>query len=202
MNKKIAQVISIILILIICLHTLSGCYDAESVEALAYAVAIGIDKGENDKIKLSLQIAIPNSTSGQEGSSQSEESSLNSVDCSSIDAGIALINTYISEKINLSHCKAIVISEEIAYEGISEYLYTLVNNLELRPDCNIIISKCKAYDYLDNSDQSLEKLSAKYYEFTFNSSEYTGYTQNITLSNFYSTILSTTSHAYAILRRN
>ena len=199
MNKKI---VSVILILIICLSTLSGCYDAESIETLAYAVAIGIDKGENDRIKLSLQIALPNSSPGQEGSSQSEESSINSVDCSSIDAGIALINTYISEKINLSHCKAIVISEEIAYEGISEYLYTLVSNLELRPDCNVIVSKCKASDYLHNSDQSLEKLSARYYEFTFNSSEYTGYTQNITLSDFYSTILSTTSHAYAILRRN
>ena len=199
MNKKI---VSILLIVIISLSTLSGCYDAESIETLAYAVAIGIDKGDHDRIKLSLQIALPNSSPGQEGSSQSEESSINSVDCSSIDSGLALINTYISEKIDLSHCKAVVISEEIASEGISEYLYTLVTNLELRPDCNVIVSKCNASDYLENSGQSLEKLSARYYEFTFNSSEYTGYTQNVTLSDFYSTILSTTSHAYAILRRN
>ena len=195
------KIISIVLIVLLCLSTLSGCYDAESIETLAYVVALGIDKGENDKIKLSLQIAIPNSSSGQEGSSQSEESSLNSVDCSSIESGIALINTYISEKINLSHCKAIVISEEIAYEGISEYLYTLINNVELRPDCNIIISKCNAYDYLDNSDQSLEKVSARYYELIFNSSEYAGFTQNITLSDFYFNILSSTSQPYAILRK-
>ena len=74
--------------------------------------------------------------------------------------------------------------------------------MELRPDCNIIISKCDAYDYLDNSDQTLEKVSARYYELTFTSSEYTGYTQNITLSDFYFNILSTTTQTYAILRRS
>ena len=198
MNKKI---ICNVLILILLLSTLSGCYDAESIETLAYAVALGIDKGENDKIKLTLQIAIPNSSSGQGGSSQSEESSLNSVECSSIESGIALINSYISEKIDLSHCKAIIFSEEIAYEGVSEYLFTLVNDVELRPDCNVIISKCDAYDYLDNSDQKLEKVSARYYELTFTSSEYTGYTQNIILSDFYFNMLSTTSQSYAILRK-
>ena len=132
-------------------------------------------------------------------SSQSQESTVSSVDCSSIDAAISLINSYISKKINLSHCKAIVISEELAYEGISEYLYTLVNNLEVRPDCNVIISKCKASDYLKNSKPTLESVSARYYEFTLNSSEYTGFTENVTLANFYSDMLSTTTQAHAIL---
>lgn len=133
------------------------------------------------------------------GSTQSKKSTVSTVDCSSIDSGISLINSYISKKVNLSHCKAIVISEEIAYEGISEYISTLANNIELRPDCNIIISRCNASDYLDNSEPTLESVSARYYEFTLNSSEYTGYTENITLSDFYSDMLSTTAQAHAIL---
>ena len=48
----------IILLLFFCLFFLSGCYNAEGLETLAYAVAIGIDKGENDKIRLSLQFAV------------------------------------------------------------------------------------------------------------------------------------------------
>ena len=144
------KIIAILLIIIFCLFTLSGCYDAEGLEALAYAVAIGIDKGENDKIRISLQLAILSNSSGGSGgsSSQSQESTVTTVDCASIDSGIALVNSYISKKVNLSHCKAIVISEELAYEGISEYIYTLVNNLELRPNCNIIISRCKASELL------------------------------------------------------
>ena len=132
-------------------------------------------------------------------SSQSKESTVTTVDCSSIDNGIGLVNSYISKKVNLSHCKAIVISEELAYEGISEYIYTLVNNLEIRPNCNIIISRCKASDYLENSQPTLESVSARYYEFTLNSSEYTGFTENVTLSDFYSDMLRTTSQAHAIL---
>ena len=99
----------------------------------------------------------------------------------------------------MSHCKAIIISEELAYEGISQYIYTLANNIEVRPDCNIVISRCNAEDYLKNSAPTLESVSARYYEFILNSSEYTGYTENISLSDFYSNLLSTTTEAHAIL---
>ena len=46
------------IIIIFCMFTLTGCYNAEGLETLAYAVAIGIDKGENDKIRLSIQFAV------------------------------------------------------------------------------------------------------------------------------------------------
>lgn len=133
------------------------------------------------------------------GSGQSQKSEITTVDSASINSGIALINSYISKKVNLSHCKAIIISEELAYEGLSEYVYTLVNNIEIRPDCNIIISRCNAEDYLKNSTPTLESVSARYYEFILNSSEYTGYTENISLSDFYSDLLSTTTEAHSIL---
>lgn len=156
----------IIIIIILCISTLTGCYSAQGIETLAYAVAIGIDKGEHDKIRLSLQFALLSNNSGESsGSSQSQKSTITTVDCASIDSGIALINSYISKKVNLSHCKAIVISEDLAYEGISELTYNLVNNIQIRPDCNVIISKCNAKDYLDNSTPTLESVSARYYEF-------------------------------------
>lgn len=136
------------------------------------------------------------------GSSQSQESTITTVDCASIDSGLALINSYISKKINLSHCKAIIISEEIAKSSLAEYIYTLVNNIEVRPDCNVIITRCNAEEYLNNSTPTLESVSARYYEFILNSSEYTGYTENVSLSDFYSAMLSTTTEAHAILRRD
>ncbi len=133
------------------------------------------------------------------GSSQSQKSTITTVDCASIDSGLALINSYISKKVNLSHCKAIIISEELAYNGISEYIYNLTNNIEIRPDCNVIISRCNAEDFLKNSTPTLETVSARYYEFILNSSEYTGYTENVSLSDFYSAMISTTTEAHGIL---
>lgn len=197
---QIKQFIALFIIIILCFISLTGCYSAQGLETLAYAVAIGIDKGDNDKLKLSFQFAIlGDSSSSGGGSSQSQESTVTSVDCSSIDSGINLVDNYISKKVNLSHCKAIIISEELAYEGVSEYIFTLVNDLEMRPDCNIIISRCSAYDYLGNSKPTLESVSARYYELTLNSSEYTGFTEDVTLADFYSNMLSTTTQPHAIL---
>ena len=52
------KIFIIVLLLIFCMFTLTGCYNAQGLETLAYAVAIGIDKGENDKIRISLQFAV------------------------------------------------------------------------------------------------------------------------------------------------
>ncbi len=82
------KVIAILLILLFCLFTLSGCYNQQGLEGLAYAVAIGIDKGESDKIRVSLQLAILSNSSGGSGgsSSQSQESTVTTVDCASVDS--------------------------------------------------------------------------------------------------------------------
>lgn len=198
MKKKI---VCLLLILTLSCFSLTGCYSTRGLETLAYAVAIGIDKGDgNNKLKVTLQLAVLSDSSSDGGSStQSQQTTITSVDCSSIDTGISLINSYISKKVNLSHCKAIVFSEEFAYGGLSEEIFTFVNNLEVRPDCNIIISRCKALDYLENVDPTLESVSARYYELILNSSEYTAYSQNITLKDFYNSLLNSHSSPCAIL---
>ena len=127
------KILCLILIITLSIFSLSGCYDAIQIETLAYAVAIGFDEGSENVLNLSLQIAL-NTSSNSEGnaSSQSSDSTVISVECSSIQSGINLINSYISKQINLSHCKVIVISEILAYKGISEYLYTLIIGLYKR----------------------------------------------------------------------
>ena len=64
----------ILVMLIICIFTLSGCYNSEGLEALAYVVALGIDKGENNKLRLTLQIATTNSDSGSGGGGSRKQS--------------------------------------------------------------------------------------------------------------------------------
>jgi len=48
----------IIVILIVFVLPLCGCYDARGIETLAYVVALGIDKGTTNTYKLTLQIAL------------------------------------------------------------------------------------------------------------------------------------------------
>lgn len=177
--------VCLLLILVLSLFCLSGCYDARGVESFAYAVAIGLDKGENNILKLSMQFASTGSSGESGSSSQYSDTTITTVECSSLDSGINLVNSYMNKKVNLSHCKIVVISEELSKEGVSDYISTFENNTQIRPDCNIIVSRCKAEDFLNSSSPGLETLSARYYELILSSSEYTGYTDNMTLYSFF-----------------
>lgn len=190
----------LLILLIVCMFLLSGCNNANGIETKAYVIALGVDSGETNTFKISFQIAVlNNSGSGSSSSSPDQSSSIISVDCATLDSGISLVNSYISKKVNLSHCKAIILSEELAYNGISDIVYSFVNNIEIRPDCNVIISRSDAYDMLKNSKPIFESNVANYYELILNSSEYTGYIADLDLSNFHADLLSTTSEACAIL---
>jgi len=189
----------LIVMLVLCCILLTGCTTATSVETKAYVIALGIDSGESNTFKISFQVAVLSNPSSNGSSDKSNSSTIISVDCTTLDSGISLLNSYISKKVNLSHCKVVILSEELAVNGVSDIVYSLINNIEIRPDCNIIISRANAYDMLKNSKPIFESNYANYYELILNSSEYTGYVADLTLSNFYSDLLSTTSEACAIL---
>lgn len=160
--------------------------------------------GEKNNLKVSFQIAVPSKTasfnSSSGNSSDSPDTVIDTIDCPSVEYAINLANGYISKKINLSHCKVIVISEKIASYGISDIIYTLINHSEIRPNSNVIISRSSAYDFLANSKSSLENITAKYYEIITTSSKTTGFTSDISLSDVASGISDTLGEASAILR--
>ena len=202
MNAKllIKRFLLIICVLVIILTSLSGCYDARGIEDLAYVTALGIDITDNDMLLLTFQISIPESSSNSgSGSSQSSKSQTTSVQCTSINSGISLANSYISKQINLSHCKVIVFSEEIASKGVNSYIDTLSNNIEIRPDCNVIVSRGTAKDFIENAQPSIESLTARYYEIALKSSEYTGYTTFTEFAIFVNDVKNSFIDATAIL---
>ena len=197
MKKKI---FIIFCILLLNLTLLTGCYDSRGIEDLAYVTAIGLDISEKNLLNLTLQISIPSSGSNSEaGSSQSSKTNSITVECTSFNTGLALANSYISKELDLSHCKVIVISEEMAKQGISDYIDTLANNVEIRPDCNIIVTKCEAKNFIENAQPSIEALTARYYEVSINSSKYTGYTPATKLIDFIGNMKNSTIQTSAIL---
>lgn len=189
--------ILLILLLVLSRHDTNN----QSIENLAYVIAIGIDSGDNNLLKLTLQIATSSSGNSQSGggSSQSSNSTITSVECSSINSGINLINSYISKKINLSHCKIVVFSESFAVNGIADEISTLVNNVEIRPDCSIAICKSSAEDFLNMNKPVLINLTARYYEVVVTSGDYTGFSTNVTLSDFYNALKCPSIEPIAIL---
>lgn len=201
--NKIIRTIFIIIIILAFLVAFSPSYNSLNIDHLAYVVGLGIDVGENDKYKISFQFSpekkSDNSSNSKSSSNGNSSSVINTVEAPSIDTAINMMNSYLAKKINLSHCKIIVFSEEVAYNNISEDIYTLINNSETRPSTSIVISKNSAYDYLDDSTPILEDMISKYYEVFPYSSKYTGYICNATLGDFYNNLVSIDSEPYAIL---
>ena len=176
----------------------SGSYSALSIDNLSTVIAIAIDSSETNKLCMSFQFTNASSVS-ESGSAEQSPSIIYSIDCSSISNGINLMNTYIGKELNLSHCKVIAFSEELAMFGISEEVYTLFNNAQIRPSTNIVITKCSAKYYLENSKPLAENLITKHYEIFANSSKSTGYTVNATLGEFFSSLICNSCEGYAIL---
>ena len=109
------------------------------------------------------------------------------------------MNTYIGKRLNLSHCKVIVFSENVAVNGISKHVYTLMNDTQIRPSANIVVSKCDAKYYIENSKPILENLITKYYDIFDYSSNFTGYTADATIGDFFNKLECDTCSPFAIL---
>lgn len=67
------------------LFSLTGCYDANSIEASYYIVAIGIDKGKDSIYNLSIQIAKNSSNGSDSASSQSSDYTIYQIECNTFD---------------------------------------------------------------------------------------------------------------------
>lgn len=200
MNKFLKNT-SIVIMCVVLLLGFNASYTSLNIDNLAYVVAIGIDVGKNDVYKVSFQF-IPRSSEEKSESSTSSnggKSVINTVEAPSLNTAINLTNSYLARKINLSHCKVIIFSEQVATYGISKEIYSLINNSQARPSSNIIICKNSAERYIKDTNPILENLITKYYELFPNSGKYTGYIYNATLGDFFNQLVSNTCEPFAIL---
>ena len=195
--KKVLIKIFIIILLIIFFISFSYSYKALNIENLAFVVALGIDTSDTKEIKVTFQFVNPPSTS--EGSNQEAKIFQDTVDCNSIPNAVNIMNSYLARKIDLSHCRNIVFSEEIAKNGISNHIYTLMNDVQVRPTSNIIVTTCTANEYIKNSKPSLETSITRYYDIFPNSGNYTGYVSNASIGNFYNSLVCNSCEPYTIL---
>lgn len=198
---KIKKILIILLIIVITAFFLTNFSSIYTIDDYAYVIAMGLDNSDDSDLILSLQIAIPagSSKGSESSSSQSSSSIVSTVKCKNINGGVNLINDYLGQKLNLSYCKAMVFSEDIAKKGIGNYICTATNDIEIRPSCDIIVSKCSALDYITNSKPLLENLSSKYYEIASSSQKDTGLTRTISLMSFYNRYYDSLCEPYAPL---
>ncbi len=196
MYRKICLLIAITILAV----TISGCYDLREIDDLAYVVAIGLDKGENNYLKMTLQFVVPVALGGGEKSGDSDKSStITTIETPTIYAGLNIVNSYLSKEINLSHAKVLVISKKLAADGLEKYIHAIIRGREFRPNMHVVIARESAEGYIKSVKPLLEVNPAKYYEMVHKGYKYTGFITPSTLTNFYMQEESSSTQAVATL---
>lgn len=161
---KIIKILGTLILLL----AVTGCYDANEPNDYAYVVAIGVDKSESlGQYIISIQFAKPVQISGggsEEGGKGGETLGLVTVEAPSIYSGINIANNIFSKRFQLSHTKIVVISEEIAKEGIDDIVYTIVRSIDLRPNMYMAVAPDGAKEYLASVAPEIEINPVKYYQ--------------------------------------
>ena len=199
MNKTTIWILIFFIFLFFFIYGFSNSYISRNLSNLAYVFSLGIDKGENANFKITAQFTKNSAISKGNSSDDSSNFVLTSCEADSIFNGINLINSYIGREVNLAHCSVVVFSKEIAEQGISEEIYSLINNEEIRPDANLVVSNCSAYDYINNVKPNIETLTSHYYETFSITSKFTGYIADITIGNFFNDLSGRSGDSTAIL---
>ena len=190
----------------------SACYDRREIDELAYPIAIGLDKGDGEVLRLTLQIVIPTkigeggeggeSECGGSGGAGSESVSIVTVEPPSIYSGLNMINTYVSKQLNLSHVKAVIFSEELAREGIEKYIKAILRGREFRPTVYVLVARGTqnaSEKFIREVKPELESNPAKYYEMIFGAHKYTGFTMETRLITFNQAMTSYNIQPVAVL---
>lgn len=181
--KKTLLILALILTILI---TFFSAYDVRGVEDLSYVIALGIDKSdsEDEPYSLTIQTAKPDSS---ESGGTKIKTDIQTVECNSFNLGLSMLNLENEKTLNLSHCTAIIISEDLAKDGIENIINSITNNIEIRPTCNILISKEKTSEFLEVAS-NIEDISSKFYNSFINSAKTTSYITTCEFSKFYSNL--------------
>ncbi|WP_253263986.1 Ger(x)C family spore germination protein [Geobacillus sp. BMUD] len=131
---------------------LCGCWDREEVNDLALVLGIGIDRTEQGKIRMTVEIAVPRTIGGQMlgggGSSNEGETIVRSGTGVTIGDAIAQLQERLSRRLFWGHTKVIVFGEKAAKAGIREHLDFLARHPQTRIRSNVFVSQGTAKSVL------------------------------------------------------
>ncbi|MED3563363.1 Ger(x)C family spore germination protein [Bacillus xiapuensis] len=132
----------------LCNFLLSGCWDQRELSEISVVTGMAIDKSDEGKFSLttegiSAQELNPKTASGF------TSSIIFTLEGDTISELSQKMNVGASKNVIYSHMQTLVIGEEIAKEGLLEFIDFLERNREIRDDFNIIIAhNVKAADIL------------------------------------------------------
>lgn len=146
--RKIRTIL--LLLIILNLAFLSGCWDLREINEIGLVTAVGIDKADGpNRYSVTVQIANSNTSnsSDSKGGAKSEVWIGTGEGASLFDATRKLIEIS-SRRVMWAHNNVIVIGESMAKEGIIPIVDFFTHNPELRLKTDVVVAKGDAKGYI------------------------------------------------------
>src|SRR5690554_5832235 len=152
-------------IFLLFLLSISGCWDNMDINERSFTSAIGLDKGEDSGVEISLQVIRPNIIrANQEGGTSESAMWVSSTKGDTVFDAIREQLKTIHRKPFYSHLRVIIIGEELAKEGIRDVLDFFVRDHEVRITPKIIIAKGIKAKEIVSANSKLESIPALHLE--------------------------------------
>lgn len=150
------KLVCIILLLIFTVSSLTACWDAKEIEQWAYVYTIGVDKGVDNVLRFTFQIpSMKQGTGAGSGSGgmgepgKGRENYSISIDAPTFSAGVNMVESSLSRTLSYMHTKYLVISEDLAREGVERFINGMIRSWQIRRIMYIIIVKGEASKFVE-----------------------------------------------------
>lgn len=149
---------------LLCVVTVSGCWDRREVNDLAFVIAMGLDKEPNGMYRLSVQVPLVSNlggpTGGGGGTSGDKAYYVDSAVGKTIRDANKQIQSRMSRHLYYAHHRMIVIGEDLAKDGIRDPMDVISRFPENRLTAYLVMAKGKAIDLL-NAQPQFERFSGE-----------------------------------------
>lgn len=144
---------------------LSGCWDSQNLEDQSFVIGIGVDKGQDNMIKITYIMPNPEyGTQAQGGSSSTSNKEVITMEGNDLISIKDRMNTVVAKKISYNQLQFIAVSEELASDNdFIRMMYDTTKDVEIRRDVKLLVTKQSAQEFLEKTHPKLEARVHKYY---------------------------------------
>jgi spore germination protein KC len=136
------------LICLLCLPLLlGGCWDYRELEELSYLMAVGIDKGQKERLAVTFVLSRPKGGKDEGGGKKDEggkgdkESGIITVEAPTVSGAIFYLNTIATRPTSLAQTKLYLLSERLARTDGLAVLDESVRNRDVRRSSIIVVTR-------------------------------------------------------------
>lgn len=167
----------------------AGCNGARETDEVAFVISVGIDKGEDKDLLVSYRIAVPQAmAAGADGGGGDKKSpsTLETVKAPSLAEARNILNATLSRELSLQHVTAVVVSEELARQGVQDVIPPLLRFREFRSTVFLVVARGKpAAEIMRENKPTIESLVSRWVLNYMHHADEVGYFLPLRLHEFY-----------------